>query len=140
MRSRLGVPGQSAMRVVMVSKAMVVPAYQRKLEEIAAFPDVDLTAVIPATWDGRPYESGYTRGYRTLVQPIRFDGQFHVFYLPTLGRILRTIRPDIVHIDEEPINLATALATWQTLAVGARPLFFTWQNINRPYPPPFRWF
>ena len=31
-------------------------------------------------------------------------------------------------------------ATRQALAVGARPLFFTWQNINRAYPPPFRWF
>jgi glycosyltransferase involved in cell wall biosynthesis len=128
------------MRVVMVSKAMVVPAYQRKLEEIAAYPDVELTAVIPATWDGQPYQPGYTSGYRTLVQPIRFDGNFHVFYLPTLGRILRAIRPDIVHIDEEPFNFATALATRQALAVGARPVFFTWQNINRPYPPPFRWF
>jgi glycosyltransferase involved in cell wall biosynthesis len=128
------------MRVVMVSKALVVPAYQRKLEEIAAHPDVELIAVIPATWDGRPYEAGYTRGYRTLVQPIRFDGSFHVFYLPTLGRILRELRPDIVHIDEEPINFATALATRQALAAGARPLFFTWQNINRPYPPPFHWF
>jgi glycosyltransferase involved in cell wall biosynthesis len=128
------------MRIVMVSKAMVVPAYQRKLEEIAAHPDVELTAVIPASWDGQPYAPGYTRGYRTLVAPIRFDGNFHVFYLPTLGRILRTIRPDVVHIDEEPFNFATALATRQALASGARPVFFTWQNINRPYPPPFRWF
>jgi glycosyltransferase involved in cell wall biosynthesis len=127
------------MRVVMVSKALVVPAYQRKLEEIAAHADVDLTAVIPATWDGQPYQPGYVRGYRTVVQPIRFDGRFHLFYLPTLGRVLQTIRPDVVHIDEEPINVATALATRQALAVGARPLFFTWQNINRAYPPPFRW-
>lgn len=128
------------MRVVMVSKALVVPAYQRKLEEIAAHQDVDLTAVIPATWDGQPYAPGYTQGYRPLVQPIRFDGNFHIFYLPTLGRVLRTIRPDVVHIDEEPFNLATVLATRQAVAVGARPIFFTWQNINRRYPPPFRWF
>jgi glycosyltransferase involved in cell wall biosynthesis len=124
----------------MVSKALVVPAYQGKLEEIAAHADVDLTAVIPTSWDGQAYQPGYTRGYRTVVQPIRFDGRFHVFYLPTLGRVLRTLRPDVVHIDEEPINVATALATRQALAVGARPLFFTWQNIDRTYPPPFRWF
>src|SRR5262245_30109444 len=116
------------MRVVMVSKALVVPAYQRKLEEIAAHRDVELTAVIPATWDGQPYRPGYTRGYRTLVQPIRFDGQFHVFYLPTLGRVLKQLRPDVVHVDEEPYNLATVLANRQALAAGARPLFFTWQN------------
>lgn len=128
------------MRVVMVSKAMVVPAYQRKLEEIAAHPDIELTAVIPATWDGRAYEPGYTSGYRTIVTPIRFDGNFHVFHLPALGRILRALRPDVVHVDEEPFNLATVLATRQALQVGARPVFFTWQNINRRYPPPFRWF
>src|SRR5215212_5229415 len=128
------------MRVVMVSKAMVVPAYQRKLEEIAAHPDIELTAVIPASWDGRPYEPGYTSGYRTIVTPIRFDGNFHVFHLPQLGRILREIRPDVVHVDEEPFNLATVLATRQALSAGARPVFFTWQNINRRYPPPFRWF
>ena len=45
----------------------------RKLEEIAAHPDVELTAVIPTAWDGQRYEPGFLRGYRTLVQPIRFD-------------------------------------------------------------------
>src|SRR6188474_208699 len=124
----------------MVSKALVVAAYQRKLEEIAAHPDVELTAVIPSAWDGQRYEPGFLNGYRTIVQPIRFDGQFHVFYFPTLGRILRQLRPDLVHVDEEPYNLATALATWQAVVVGARPLFFTWQNLPRQYPPPFRWF
>ena len=129
------------MRVLMVSKALVVAAYQRKLEEIAAHPDVDeLTAVIPRAWDGQEYQPGFLQGYRTLVQPIRFDGQFHLFHFPTLGRILREVRPDVVHVDEEPYNLATFLATRQAVAVGARPLFFTWQNLLRRYPPPFRWF
>lgn len=123
----------------MVSKALVVAAYQRKCEEIAAHPDVDLTVVVPKRWAGQPYEAGYLDGYRTLVEPIRFDGKFHLFYLPTLGRILHDVRPDIVHIDEEPYNLATALATRRALAVGARPIFFTWQNLVRRYPPPFCW-
>jgi len=127
-------------RVLMVSKALVVAAYQRKLEEIAAHPDVELTAVIPTAWDGQLYQPGFLNGYRTLVQPIRFDGQFHLFHFPTLGRILRRLRPDVVHVDEEPYNLATVLATRQAVAVGARPVFFTWQNLNRQYPPPFRWF
>ena len=128
------------MRVLMVSKALIVAAYQRKLEEIAAYPDVDLTVVVPSAWDGQPYEPGFLRGYRTLVQPIRFDGQFHLFYFPTLGRILRELRPEVVHVDEEPYNLASVLATRQAVSVGARSVFFTWQNLPRRYPPPFRWF
>ena len=128
------------MRVVMVSKALVVGAYQRKLEEIAAHPDVELVAVIPKAWGGQRYQPGFVAGYRTILVPIRFDGSFHLFHLPTLGRILRDLRPDVVHVDEEPYNLATVLATHHALAAGARPLFFTWQNLLRRYPPPFRWF
>lgn len=128
------------MRVLMVSKAMVVGAYQRKLEEIAALPDVDLTAVVPRTWAGQPYEPVFVRGYRTIVTPIRLDGNFHLFHLPRLGRIIAEARPDVVHVDEEPYNLATVQATWLALRNGARPLFFTWQNLRRRYPPPFSWF
>ena len=51
----------------------------------------------------------------------------------------RKLRPDLVHIDEEPYNLATAHATWLARRAGARTLFFSWQNLNRRYPPPFCW-
>jgi glycosyltransferase involved in cell wall biosynthesis len=50
------------------------------------------------------------------------------------------LRPDIAHIDEEPYNLATWLAFRAARSADARPLFFTWQNLARSYPPPFRWF
>jgi hypothetical protein len=35
------------MRVLMLSKACVVGAYQRKLEAIARHPDVELTCIVP---------------------------------------------------------------------------------------------
>src|SRR3954470_12450877 len=124
----------------MISKAHVVGAYQRKLEEIAAYPDVDLTVVVPRVWAGQAYDPAYLGGYRTLVEPIRFDGNFHLFHFPRLGRIIKRLRPDVVHIDEEPYNLATALAIRQAGRVGARPILFTWQNLDRRYPPPFSWF
>ena len=44
---------------------------------------------------------------------------------------------DLVHIDEEPYNLATAHALWLARQVGARSLFFSWQNLLRRYPLPF---
>jgi glycosyltransferase involved in cell wall biosynthesis len=72
-----------------------------------------------------------------LVAPLAFNGQFHLHFYPTLGRLLRQWRPDILHMDEEPYNLATWLALKQGQAVGARCLFFTWQNLVRRFPPPF---
>jgi glycosyltransferase involved in cell wall biosynthesis len=129
------------MKVLMVSKACVVGAYQRKLEEIASHPDVELTCLVPPYWrqDGSrlPLERKHERGYRLVTSPVRFNGHFHIFYFVQLRRWLAQIRPDVVHVDEEPYNLATALALRASLHARARSLFFTWQNLHRHYPPPF---
>ena len=123
----------------MVSKILVVGAYQRKLELLARQPDVELTCVVPPAWGKQRFEPTFLDGYRMLVAPIRFNGNFHLHYYPTLGKIMRAVRPDVVHIDEEPYNLATFLALRSARSVGARALFFTWQNLDRRYPPPFAW-
>jgi len=131
------------LRVLMISKACVVGTYQKKLEELAAFPDVDLTVVVPPYWReaGRiiGLERSHTTGYELIVERLAWNGHFHLHYYPNLGRRMREIGPDIVHIDEEPYNLSTYLALKLARQVGARALFFTWQNILRHYPPPFRW-
>jgi glycosyltransferase involved in cell wall biosynthesis len=135
------------MRVLIVSKILVVAAYRRKLEAIAAQPGVDrLVAVTGPEWrepGGRhvAFEpSSDTTSYEMRVEPIWLNGSYHLFVWPRLQRLLREVRPDLVHIDEEPYNLATAHGTWAARQVGARSLFFTWQNLLRRYPPPFRWF
>lgn len=130
------------MRVLMLSKACIVGIYQRKLELIAQR-GVDLMTVVPPSWrDERGeqmLERVYTEGYQLQVTPIRFNGNFHLHHYPALGRLMRQFAPDIVHIDEEPYNVASWQALYHARRQGARSLFFTWQNINRQYPPPFRW-
>ncbi|MGQ9457968.1 MAG: glycosyltransferase [Anaerolineae bacterium] len=131
------------MRILMISKACVVGTYQRKLEELARLPEVDLTVVVPPFWrDARgvlPLERAYTRGYTLQVLPMRFNGHFHIHHYRGLGSLVRTLKPHLLHVDEEPYNLATFQATWWAQRVGARVLFFTWQNLYRRYPPPFSW-
>lgn len=131
------------MRILMISKACVVGAYQRKLEALACLPDIDLTVIVPPSWRDPSgelkLERAYTKGYRLLVEPIRFNGNFHLHYYPTLPRRIRELRPDIVHIDEEPYNVATWHALWAAKRIGAKALFFSWQNIARAYPIPFAW-
>ena len=129
------------MRVLMISKACVVGAYQRKLEEIATHPDIELTVIVPPEWrDERGavrLERAHTRGYTLQVEPLVLNGSFHLHFYPTLARQIAAIRPHLVHIDEEPYNLATWHALQLARRAGARALFFTWQNINRRYPFPF---
>ena len=132
----------------MISKACVAGVYQRKLEEIARL-GVELTVIVPPGWRSeqgwQPLERTHTKGYRLLVTPVVFTGnranfvRFHLHHYARLRRIIQTVRPDILHIDEEPYNMATWHATRLACQAGVRPLFFTWQNLHRCYPPPFSW-
>lgn len=131
------------MRVLMLSKALVSGPSQRKLEEIARCPEVELTLVTPPYWrhdNGTTLtlEKLYTSGYRMIVTPMTLNGNYHLHAYPRLGAIMREVRPEIVHIDEEPYNLATFQAMHLAERYKARALFFTWQNLARDYPPPFR--
>jgi len=131
-------------RVLMLSKACIVGAYQRKLEELAArAPEMALMVAVPSSWKDKGgvtrLELAHTRGYRMEVLPLAFNGQFHLHFYPTLGGLIREFRPDIVHIDEEPYNLATYLANRQAQHCGAKTLWFSWQNLLRSYPAPFNW-
>ncbi|MCL5110763.1 MAG: glycosyltransferase family 4 protein [Chloroflexi bacterium] len=130
------------MRVLLISKAMVVGAYQRKAEELAKLPGVQLTLVVPPYWDEETrrvhLERAYTAGYELLVQPLAFSGRFHVHFYPRLGQAFSGSRPEVVHADEEPYNLATLQMLLLARQAGARSLFFTWQNLYRRYPFPFR--
>jgi len=131
------------MRVLMISKALVAGTSQRKLEELAKCPGVELTLVTPPYWqsdDGskQMLERLYTDGYRMIVTDMALNGNFHLHYYPKLGEIMREVRPEVVHIDEEPYNFATFHAMRLAQQQQAHALFFTWQNLYRRYPPPFR--
>jgi glycosyltransferase involved in cell wall biosynthesis len=132
------------MKVVILSKALVAGAYQRKLEEIARL-GVVLTALVPPSWREprvgvQRLEHRFTAGYRLEALPIALNGRHHLHFYPGLAAALRRLRPQVLHIDEESFNLATFLAMRAGLAVGARCCFYNWANIDRRYPPPFSLF
>ncbi|HEX5692449.1 MAG TPA: glycosyltransferase [Roseiflexaceae bacterium] len=133
------------MRILLLSKAMVVGSYQKKAEELAALPDVELTVAIPPVWlepgvGPQPLERRFTCGYDLVELPIRLNGRHHLHYFPTLGELVAKLRPDIFHIDEESFNLATFLAMRAGVRYGARCCFYSWATIDRWYPPPFALF
>jgi glycosyltransferase involved in cell wall biosynthesis len=128
------------MRVLMLSKAMVVAAYRCKAERIGATPGIEFTCLVPTAWGGQALEPAPTPGYELLVRPIRFNGRFHLFHYRGLREVFDSVKPDLVHIDEEPWDTVTMLAARQAQRTGAKFLFFSWQNLLRAYPPPFAWF
>ncbi|NDJ33803.1 MAG: glycosyltransferase family 1 protein, partial [Chloroflexi bacterium] len=121
----------------MISKALLVGTYQRKAELIARHSDVALSVIVPERWQGQTLEAVHTEGNDLCVEPVRFGSSYHLHHYPTLAERIAAQQPDLIHIDEEPYNLATFLAL--RAAGPAKTLFFTWQNIHRRYPPPFGW-
>ena len=131
-------------RVLLVSKALIAGAYQRKAALLARM-GVDLTVVVPPYWKddaGRkaPLEqasldearlgggapagaggAGGAGGYRLVVEPMALNGHFHTHFYPRLAARVREVRPQILHMDEEPYNLATAQAFWIARRAGRGP-------------------
>jgi glycosyltransferase involved in cell wall biosynthesis len=131
------------MKALMISKACVRGSYQKKLEELARFDDIELTVIVPPYWQERGrrihLERSHIEGYELLIERLALNGHFHLHFYPSLGKQVRRLKPHIIHIDEEPYNLATFQAMRLAVSVGARALFFTWQNLLRYYPFPFNW-
>ncbi|MCL4368714.1 MAG: glycosyltransferase family 4 protein [Actinobacteria bacterium] len=128
----------------MVSHACYVAAYRRKLEEMAASGRVELTLVVPPRWDvgGRKtaLEPGHTEGYRMIVEDPVLSGHHHLHFYRKLWRHVAELKPDLMHIDEEPYDFVAFHALRVARRFGTRALFFTWQNLDRTYPPPFSFF
>ncbi|MGO9013488.1 MAG: glycosyltransferase [Dissulfurispiraceae bacterium] len=127
---------RETMRVLMISKALVVGAYHKKLEEIAKL-GVDLHLVVPQSWGHQKLEIRKGNGY--TISPLRlfFNGKNHFHFYIDLGNTIKKIKPDIVYIDEEHYSIVTFQAMRLAKQANARVLFFTWQNIYKRYPFPF---
>ena len=127
----------------MISKALVTGSYQRLPEEIGRL-GVDLTVVSPPSWkDSRGVqvlEANHSGRYRQSVLPIRFNGHYHLYHFAGLAHHLDTLRPDLLHLDEEAYNLATYQGVRWAVHNHVPAVFISCQNLYKRYPPPFRWF
>lgn len=124
------------MKVLMISKAVVWGAYHGKLRELARH-GVDLTVISPARWGRQPAEISDATEYKIKFLPCTLSGFNHFHFYRSL---LQATDADLVHIDEDPWSLVTY--QWMRYCVkrGVPALFFTWQNIHKSFPPPFRQF
>jgi len=114
------------------------PSMERKLEVMATRPDLALWLVRPAFWQdeyGRVAVNPTVPGCQ--VQRVPLVGKIndpHRALYRTLTFGLLSIRPHIIHAEEEPDSLAAlqiALAR-RFFAPQAKLILHTWQNINRP--------
>ncbi|HUE95787.1 MAG TPA: glycosyltransferase family 4 protein [Longimicrobiaceae bacterium] len=126
------------MKVLYISKALVVAEYRTKLLALAA--GAELTALVPDRWGARTVEPSPDDGDGPIQ--LRWErawlhGNNHLHISPLLGKVIDSLRPDLVHIDEEPYSLVTLQAARLCAKRGIPCLFFAWQNLPKRLPPPF---
>lgn len=132
------------MRVAIISKTFVAVPAQRQLEWLAAQAAIDLTLITPNRWrtdDGglMAFTPVHTAGYQVMPLTLRANGCYHRYQYVGLGRALAAIKPDLIHVDEEPYNPATWQSLWLAQREHVPAIGVSWQNLLRRYPPPYGW-
>jgi AraC-like DNA-binding protein len=123
------------MKLLYVSKALVVAAYRDKIRELAR--SVSVTAVIPDRWGRTPIEPSPPDVPEPRRVRVRLAGHNHLHCYPGARQWLDRVGPDLVHIDEEPYSLVTLQLALHCSRRGTPFVFFAWQNLTRRLPPPF---
>src|SRR5215472_11258810 len=112
---------------------------------LAARQDLDLHLVVPARWQefGRRMVADPPNdpGLNVHVLPIRFPHagpmNWYLHFYPGLNRLVSELRPDVIHLWEEPWS---AVALQASLLKGEAALVMEVdQNILKRLPPPFEW-
>jgi glycosyltransferase involved in cell wall biosynthesis len=132
------------LRIVSIAHpAVSSEAGRLRYPHLAAKSEVELHLIVPAIWKefGRTIraEPPHETEFSVHVLPIRLPQagpmNWYLHFYPALGRILRQIDPDVIHLWEEPWSIVALQA--QMLRRRAALVLEVDQNIIKRLPPPF---
>lgn len=128
------------MKILTLSKTYVSESYRKKVHYWAENSNHEIGLICPTSWGSLKYEKPErNEPFYFKELPIAFTGKNHFHYYQGLKKVVEEFRPDIFNIEEEHYSFVTYQAYKLAKKVGAKPMFFAWQNINKAYPPPFNW-
>ena len=113
---------------------------------LAADGDIDLTLLAPERWyenDGWLEASPSDSDLTTILAPIRLPragrARWYMHYYPHMKEIVRQVKPDVIHLWEEPWSAVAAQAVClrNRLSPDAAMTIEVEQNIDRRLPLPF---
>lgn len=127
------------MKILVISHSSVVGSYRGKLNELAKYPNVNVSLIVPPKWnEGCRMVKAETNRYSSfstyIVRAYRIGYIASYFFHPIeLKSLIKNISPEVIYLEEEPWSVVA----WQTLRlariINAKVVFFTWENIWRRY-------
>ena len=126
-----------------VSKSGVVTAWRERERQLRAL-GADLTLVAAARWEEGGSMVDFVPAGDRFVVPVRTLGRHPNLFIydpRPLWRLLRSTPWDLIDMHEEPFGLAVAEVLFLRRLLAPRVPFVvsSAQNIEKRYPPPFRW-
>lgn len=129
------------MKVLRIWHAAVVPEYRKKIRALSDLPDVELELLIPPAWKEAGKEVHYLpnhdvdAGYNIRVGKILNGNNIRRYvFLTGLFESLKTFRPDVIDLEEEPFAFVTAQVLWYRKLLGLKSpvIFHSAHNVRRP--------
>lgn len=131
------------MKIVVISHSAVVALYREKYHYMAA-QGIEVHLILPKRWP---------EGHRKVLAPAAgrekgivihtltggFFGRVGGYYLRGLKKIIHTLKPDLVHLEEEPYSLVGLQVLTAVNNVKCKWVFFSLENIYRLYRWPLSW-
>ena len=127
------------MKVLVIWKALVSEVYHKRFKELARLKDVELALIVPTEWQNTRLEKRYCKECKIIPRKVILNGFNHFHWYPGLAKVVKQIRPDIIHIEEEHYSLVTHQAIRLAKRYNAKCMFVSLQNIYKVYPFPFSW-
>ncbi len=133
-------------RVAIISRSYLYGPHHKKLEELSKFKDIEITLITPQYWKHSlgdiALEKESAQAYKIKPLSLAFNGNYFLYFYRSLGKILSDLRPDVVHIEDEPGYLSTFLIArfCRRNFPQTKVLVFTWENIYKRFKFPFSYF
>ncbi len=123
---------------------------QPRAESLGAIPGVELCLLTPDRWfnygkwrhPDLPVSPSYRMEVGRVALPWVRGAQYYLHYYPGLARLLKSFRPDVIDIWEEPWGLVSAQTCRlrNRLLPRTRIVTETEQNVDKHVPGPFEFF
>lgn len=125
------------MNVLVVSHTYLTPINRAKWDALKrSNPEYTITILTPDTWHGGVYrkysQSDNTSSTRCIsLKAYKAGNELLYFFSPLpLAKLIRSIKPNIIHVEQGPSSLAYLQIMLTARLCGLKPkqLFFTWIN------------
>jgi glycosyltransferase involved in cell wall biosynthesis len=134
------------MKILVASHPCSTPINQQIYAELQKLTGWRFSLLVPRVWKdefGNRLRAQLWEGFeaRLLSVPVFFSGNIILHgYAHSLRALLKAEKPDAIYIHHEPYAVATAQLVRANRGTGGVPLgFYSAQNLEKAYPPPFGW-